>query len=63
MNFTIKTTALRIVLDIDVDLKIVTENYTIALRKAILEGDAIYESRDFGSCLYDLQNFKTLYSK
>ncbi|MFR8870769.1 nucleotidyltransferase domain-containing protein [Paraclostridium sordellii] len=43
----IKTEALRKVLNIDVDLKIVTDNYTIALRKAIFEGDVIYESRDF----------------
>ena len=43
----IKTEALRKILDIDVDLKIVTDNYTIALRKSIFEGDVIYESKDF----------------
>lgn len=43
----IKTEALRKVLDIEVDLKIVTDNYTIALRKSIFEGDIIYESKDF----------------
>ena len=47
----IKTEALRKILDIDVDLKIVTDNYTIALRKAIFEGDVIYESKDFGDYL------------
>ncbi|MGO0916160.1 hypothetical protein ACTPEM_23170, partial [Clostridioides difficile] len=36
-----KTEALRNILDIDVDLKIVTDNYTIALKKAILEGEVI----------------------
>ncbi len=41
------TKALRTILDIDVDLKIVTDNYTIALKKAILEGEVIYESKDF----------------
>ncbi|WP_373598671.1 nucleotidyltransferase domain-containing protein [Paraclostridium bifermentans] len=43
----IKTEALRKVLDTEVDLKIVTDNYTIALRKSIFEGDIIYESKDF----------------
>lgn len=43
----VKTEALRKILDIDVDLKIVTDNYTIALRKSIFEGDVIYESKDF----------------
>ncbi|MGL5715621.1 MAG: nucleotidyltransferase domain-containing protein [Paraclostridium sp.] len=43
----VKTEAIKKVLDIDVDLKIVTDNYTIALRKSILEGDIIYESSDF----------------
>ncbi|MCC0648145.1 MULTISPECIES: nucleotidyltransferase domain-containing protein [Clostridioides] len=42
-----KTEALRNILDVDVDLKIVTDNYTIALKKAILEGDIIYESNGF----------------
>ncbi|WP_235640003.1 nucleotidyltransferase domain-containing protein [Clostridioides difficile] len=42
-----KTEALRNILDIDVDLKIVTDNYTIALKKAILEGEVIYKSKDF----------------
>ena len=50
----IKSQDLRNVLDIDVDLKIVTENYTIGLRKAIFEGDVIYESKDFK---HDLNNF------
>ena len=37
----IKTESLRNVLDIDVDLKIVTDNYTVELRKNIFEGDII----------------------
>ena len=43
----IKTESLRNVLDTDVDLKIVTDNYTVELRKNIFEGDIIYESKDF----------------
>ncbi|MEF9990456.1 MAG: nucleotidyltransferase domain-containing protein [Romboutsia sp.] len=44
----IKTQDLKNVLeDIDIDLKIVSENYTIDLRKSIFEGDIIYESREF----------------
>ncbi|MEG1311520.1 MAG: nucleotidyltransferase domain-containing protein [Romboutsia sp.] len=49
----IKTEALRSVLDIDVDLKIVTDNYTISLRKAIFEGDVIYESKEFRDYIND----------
>lgn len=49
----IKTEALRSVLDIDIDLKIVTDNYTISLRKAIFEGDVIYESKEFKDYLND----------
>ncbi len=43
----VKTESLKNVLDINVDLKIVTENYTIALRKSIFEGEVIYESKEF----------------
>ena len=43
----VKTEAQRKILDIDVDLKIVADNYTIALRKSVFEGDVIYESKDF----------------
>ena len=50
----VKTQSLRNVLDIDVDLKIVTDNYTVELRKNIFEGDIIYESKDFK---YYLNNF------
>lgn len=46
-ELTIKSQELSNVLDIDVDLKIVTDNYTVALKKSILEGDIIYKSRDF----------------
>ena len=47
----IKTQSLRNVLDIDVDLKIVTDNYTVELRKNIFEGDIIYESKGFSAYL------------
>lgn len=67
----IKTEALRNILDIDVDLKIVTDNYTIALRKAILEGDVIYEAKDFkdyinnfyfeNSDVIDILNWRDMY--
>ncbi|RDY22701.1 nucleotidyltransferase domain-containing protein [Romboutsia maritimum] len=67
----VKTEALRRVLDIDVDLKIVTENYTIALRKAIFEGDVIYETKDFkhylnnfyieNSDVIDILNWRDMY--
>ena len=43
----VKTQSLRNVLDIDVDLKIVTDNYTVELRKNIFEGDIIYQSKEF----------------
>lgn len=46
-ELTIKSQELSNVLDMDVDLKIVTDNYTVALKKSILEGDIIYKSRDF----------------
>ncbi|SFJ10845.1 Nucleotidyltransferase domain-containing protein [Terrisporobacter glycolicus] len=49
----VKAEALKNVLDMDVDLKIVTENYTIALRKSIFEGDVIYESKEFKQYLND----------
>lgn len=49
----VKAEALKNVLDRDVDLKIVTENYTIALRKSIFEGDVIYESKEFKQYLND----------
>lgn len=49
----VKTEALKNVLDMDVDLKIVTENYTIALRKSIFEGDIIYESKEYKQYLND----------
>ncbi|MEG2869774.1 MAG: nucleotidyltransferase domain-containing protein [Terrisporobacter sp.] len=67
----IKTEALRSVLDIDVDLKIVTDNYTISLRKAIFEGDVIYESKEFkdylnnfyfeNSDVIDILNWRDMY--
>ena len=31
----------------DEDLKIVTDNYTVELRKNIFEGDIIYQSKEF----------------
>lgn len=49
----VKAEALKNVLDMDVDLKIVTENYTIALRKSIFEGDVIYKSKEFKQYLND----------
>ena len=68
----VKTEALRKILDIDVDLKIVTDNYTIALRKAIFEGDVIYESKDFrdylnyfyfeNSDVIDILDWREMYS-
>lgn len=67
----IKTEALRSVLDINVDLKIVTDNYTISLRKAIFEGDVIYESKEFkdylnnfyfeNSDVIDILNWRDMY--
>lgn len=66
-----KTEALRNVLDIDVDLKIVTDNYTIELRKNIFEGDIIYQSKDFreylnnfyteNSDVIDILNWRDMY--
>lgn len=71
IELAIKTQALRSVLDIEVDLKIVTENYTIELRKAIFEGDVIYECRDFkhylnnfyieNSDVIDILNWRDMY--
>lgn len=46
-ELTVKTQALRKVLNIDVDLKIVTNNFTIELRRNIFEGDVIYESSEY----------------
>ena len=67
----IKTQSLRNVLDIDVDLKIVTDNYTVELRKNIFEGDIIYESKDFkdylnnfyieNSDVIDILNWRDMY--
>ena len=67
----IKTESLRNVLDIDVDLKIVTDNYTVELRKNIFEGDIIYESKDFkdylnnfyieNSDVIDILNWRDMY--
>ncbi|MGL6107486.1 nucleotidyltransferase domain-containing protein, partial [Romboutsia sp.] len=52
-ELTIKTQALRMVLNIDVDLKIVTSNFTIELRRNIFEGEVIYESREYREYLND----------
>lgn len=49
----IKSEDLRKVLDVDVDLKIVTDNYSVNMKKSILEGDAIYESKDFRDYVND----------
>ncbi|MEG1411666.1 MAG: nucleotidyltransferase domain-containing protein [Terrisporobacter sp.] len=67
----IKTHELQQVLDNSVDLKIVTQNYTIALRKSIFEGDVIYESDDFkhyindfyieNSDVIDILNWRQMY--
>ena len=67
----IKTQSLRNVLDIYVDLKIVTDNYTVALRKNIFEGDIIYESKGFraylnsfyieNSDVIDILNWREMY--
>ena len=67
----VKTQSLRNVLDIDVDLKIVTDNYTVELRKNIFEGDIIYESKDFkdylnnfyieNSDVIDILNWRDMY--
>lgn len=67
----IKTEALRQVLDTEVDLKIVTDNYTIELRKNIFEGDIIYQSKDFkdylnnfyieNSDVIDILNWRDMY--
>ena len=67
----IKTQSLINVLDIDVDLKIVTDNYTVELRKNIFEGDIIYESKEFkdylnnfyieNSDVIDILNWRDMY--
>ena len=49
----VKSEDLRKVLDVDVDLKIVTDNYSVNMKKSILEGDAIYESKDFRDYVND----------
>ena len=53
------------------DLKIVTDNYTVELRKNIFEGDIIYESKDFkdylnnfyieNSDVIDILNWRDMY--
>ena len=67
----IKTQSLRNVLDINVDLKIVTDNYTVELRKNIFEGDIIYQSKEFkdylnnfyieNSDVIDILNWRDMY--
>lgn len=47
IEFVIKIEVLRNILDIDVDLKIVIDNYIIVFKKVILEGEVIYEFKDF----------------
>lgn len=42
-----KTESLKLVCPTEVDLKIVTENYTALLIKNIIEGDLLYEDKDF----------------
>ena len=69
----VKTQSLRNILDIDVDLKIVTDNYTVELRKNILEGDIIYKSNEFknylnnfyieNSDLIDILNWREMHGK
>lgn len=49
----IKTQELKKILNIDVDLKIVTDNYTVELRRNIFEGEVIYESKEFREYLND----------
>ena len=49
----VKTQELIKSLQMEVDLKIVTENYTVALRKSIFEGDVIYQTKDFRDYLSD----------
>lgn len=69
----VKGEALKNALNMDVDLKIVTENYTVALRKSIFEGDTIYESKEYkqylndffieNSDLIDILNWREMHGK
>lgn len=69
----IKTEEIRKILglDIEIDLKIVTDNYTVGLKKSILEGDIIYKSTEFNdyvdsfyienSDVIDILNWRDMY--
>ena len=69
----VKGEALKNALNMDVDLKIVTENYTVALKKSIFEGDVIYESKEYkqylndfyieNSDLIDILNWREMHGK